>query len=56
MARRRITPEERAEWAEARRGLAAWLERHEETRRERERRAEARRARLGRLTFGMLGR
>jgi hypothetical protein len=56
MAKRRITPEERAEWAAARQGLADWLERFEERKRAREQREELRRARVHRFTFGLLGR
>lgn len=56
MAKRRITPEERAEWAAARQGLADWLERYEERKRVRVQREELRRARVHRFTLGLLGR
>ncbi len=56
MAKRKIDPEERAKWVEARKRLEEWLARSERILEER-RAAEARRkARLRRLTFGLLGR
>ena len=56
MAKRRITPEERADWAEARRRLGERLQYYENLDQERARRNARRRARLQRLSFGLLGR
>lgn len=56
MAKRKIDPEQRARWIEARHRMEEWLARSERIVEER-RAAEARRkARLRRLTFGLLGR
>jgi len=58
MAKKRliISPEQRAEWDEARRQLQARLDGLDARIRERERRNERRRRRLQRLSFGLLGR
>jgi hypothetical protein len=56
MAKRRITPEERAAWAEARRRLQERIDYHERRIVERAEQAARRQDRLHRLTFGLLGR
>jgi hypothetical protein len=56
MAKRRITSEERADWAEARRQLGERLEYYADLKRRRIERDDKRRARLQRLSFGLLGR
>lgn len=56
MAKKRITPEERAQWQETRRQLAAAIARSEERLRTIRDSRERRRTRLRRLTFGLLGR
>ena len=55
MAKRRISPEERADWAEARRRLSERLDFYAEIERRRDERTAARRKRLQRLTLGLLG-
>jgi hypothetical protein len=56
MAKRRITPEERADWAEARRRLGERIEYYEDLGRRERDRTVRRRERLQRLTLGLLGR
>lgn len=56
MAKRKIDPETRAEWAEGRRRMAEMLERRERIVDELVARRSRRRARLHRLTFGLFGR
>jgi hypothetical protein len=56
MAKRRITPEERAAWAEARRRLQDRIDYHERRIAEHAERLARRHARIQRLTFGLLGR
>ncbi len=59
MAKKRrliISPEERAEWDEARRQLQARIDLHEQIKREEQEREERRRRRLQSLSFGLLGR
>jgi hypothetical protein len=56
MAKRRITPEERADWAEARRRLGERLAYYEDLQRQRAQRSARRQQRLQRLSFGLLGR
>jgi hypothetical protein len=56
MAKRRIDPEERARWIDARRRLEQSIERSERRLAERRAAGALRRARLRRLTFGLLGR
>jgi hypothetical protein len=56
MAKRRITPEERADWAEVRQRLSERIDYYVELERRRAERSVARRQRLQRLTLGLLGR
>jgi hypothetical protein len=56
MAKRRITPEERADWAEVRRRLGERLDYYARLEQQREFRNERRRERLQRLSLGFLGR
>jgi hypothetical protein len=56
MAKRRISPEERADWAEARRRLSERLDLYAELERRHAERRAARRERLQRYTLGLLGR
>jgi hypothetical protein len=56
LAKRRITPEERAQWAEAKRRLAERIAYYEGVLREREEQRARRRERLRRFSFGRLGR
>ncbi len=56
MAKKKITPEQRAEWLETRRQLAAAIAQSEDRLRDFRERRERRRARVQRLTFGLLGR
>jgi hypothetical protein len=56
MAKTRITPEERADWAEARRRLSERIDYYAELKERRAARSAARRERLQRLTLGLLGR
>ena len=51
-----ITPEERADWDEARRRLQARIDAYEQWKQERHEREERRRRRMQRLSFGLLGR
>ncbi len=56
MAKRRISPEERAAWAEARRRLVERMEHYTDLKRRRVERETRRRERLRRFSFGLLGR
>ena len=56
MAKRRITPEERADWAEARRRLCERIDYYVELGRQSEERRAIRRGRLRRLSLGVFGR
>jgi hypothetical protein len=56
MAKRRISPEERADWADARRRLSERLDFYAELERRRAERSAARRERLQRFSLGLLGR
>lgn len=56
MAKSRITPEQRAQWAENKRQLTELMEYFEDRLRYLRERRERRERRLRRLTFGLLGR